>query len=98
MAQLGMVDLVVKDRLRARQAKAILERIERLFLRVQRQKAAGAARVLGMDGEPTDEQIRTVFAKGAEMDAQNLKAYALAQVELRKVLTEHEFHRLAGVR
>jgi hypothetical protein len=98
MAQLGMVKLVVSDSTRAAQATVILERIERLFLQVQREKSHSAAIVLGFSGEPTDEEIRKVFAKGAQRDQLNLKEYAKAQVELRKVLTEHEFTRLAGVR
>lgn len=98
MAQLGVVKLVVKDRARAQQATAMLERIERLFLQVEREKSLGTSIVLGMRGEPTDEEIRRVFAKGAHHDQINLYEYAKAQVELRKVLTKHEFTRLAEVR
>lgn len=98
MAQLGMVKLVVNDSTRAAQATAIFERLERLFLQVQREKSHAAAMVLGFAGEPSDDEIRKVFAKGAERDQLNLREYARAQVELRKVLTEHEFNRLAGVR
>lgn len=100
MAQLGMVELVVPDRARAEHAKRLLERIERAFVVAEAKRLEASGRALGLSasGEPTDEEIRAAFAA---MDAAATTAFAeyvRMQLELRSVLTKHEFDRLVKVR
>lgn len=100
MAQLGVVELVVKDQARAEQAKRVLERVEQAFVEAEarRTKAAELAFGLSTKSEPTDEEIRRAFATMDEASNVAFARYVGAQLELRRVLTRTEFEKLSKVR
>jgi len=100
MAQLGMIELVVKDQARAERAKHLLERVEDAFVKAEatRKVAAELAFGLSTKGEPTDDEIRQAFVTMDEAANLAFTSYVGAQLELRRVLKREEFEKLSKVR
>jgi hypothetical protein len=91
--RVGLVTLVVGDRVRADKVRAIYEEMDEVMVRAKTREALALVR-LGAELAATDEQTRRAVAevRKAELDA--LGRYVDLQMELRSVLTADEFARL----
>lgn len=100
MAQLGVIELVVKDPARAEKAKSLLVQVEQAFVQAEDRRLDASRVALGLSesGEPTDEQIRAAFRMMEEAGQHAFARYVAVQLELRRVLTRSEFEQLSKVR
>jgi len=100
MAQLGVIELVVKDEARLEKAKHLYQEVELAFLTAEarRLEASHVALALSGEGEPTDEEIRQAFQLMEAASRHAFERYIALQLELRQVLTKSEFDQLSKVR
>jgi len=100
MAQLGVIELVVKDEVRVQKAKHLYQEVELAFLTAEARRLAASQVALAMsgEGEPTDDEIRQAFEMMETASREAFERYIALQLELRKVLTKSEFDQLTKVR
>jgi hypothetical protein len=100
MAQLGVIELVVPDRARAKRAKELLQQVEVAYVAAELRRRAATEMALGMAAQrdPTDEEIRAAFRQMDDAASEAFARYVKVQLELRTVLTRQEFEKLSKVR